>query len=44
MQARFAKFGTFSEPLKVITYSNKAEKGVLHNVVLKITMAVFEVY
>jgi hypothetical protein len=35
MLARFAKFGTFAEPLNVITYSNKAEKGVLHNVVFK---------
>jgi hypothetical protein len=26
MLARFAKFGTFAEPLKVIKYSDKAEE------------------
>jgi hypothetical protein len=36
MLARFTKFETFAEPLKVVTYSNKTEKVVLHNVVLKI--------
>lgn len=36
MLAKFSKFGTFAEPLKLITYSTKAEKSVLHNVVLRI--------
>jgi hypothetical protein len=36
MLARFMKFETFAEPLKVVTYSNKTDKGVLHNIVLKI--------
>lgn len=36
MLARFTKFETFGEPMKVVTYSNKTKKGVLHNVVLKI--------